>query len=284
MSQTWYRLFLPTADAGPVAAALASTLGAQGYAPYDPFPGGTGTPPGLTALTRMFVAPPQEGWVVVLGEFPDSLLPDFSRAIHPPVIYGWLTDQSGGFALYQDGTRHDDPGVFAPCLRPGQTLDTLRRAFAGEIKVEVLESGQPPVVALGADALPPELRQMAEDQGADPDKAGKMFGKVSGKLFDRLSRQSGASAEEQEQARAMFMGGGHDNWNSLNGQRARAIARVLNLPANWRLPTWTQVREAYQAYRLRQRAPRMALLPGDKEAMAAVPNALDYIPVYMGKK
>ncbi len=66
-------------------------------------------------------------------------------------------------------------------------------------------------------------------------------------------------------------------------QRVRAIAGVLRLPDNWRLPTWETVRDAYQVHRLRARNPRMALMPGDKESMEAVPDALDYLPVYMGK-
>jgi hypothetical protein len=284
MSQNWYRLFVPQSEAQKVAEALRSPLEAQGYVPFDPFPGGTGTPPGLSALVRLFVAPSQDGWVCVLGEYPEDRLPDFSQGAGIPVLYGWLTEDSGGFALYRDGARHDNPAAFEPYVRPGQPPDMLRRAFAGEIKVEVLESDQPPVAVLGADALPPELQQLAQDQGADPVKASQMFEKVSSKLFNRLGRQSGASGEEQEQARAMFMGGGQDVWNSLNGQRVRAIVGVLNLPGNWRVPSLQTVRDAYQVHRLRQRSPRLPLMPGDREAMDAVPDALDYVPVYLGRK
>ena len=255
-------------------------MAAQGYTPFDPFPGGTGTPPGLTALVRLFVAPPQKGWVCVLGEYPADLLPAFSQEAAQPVLYGWLTEENGGFALYQDGVRHDDPAAFAPYLKPGQPPDILSRAFAGEIKVEVVESDQPPVAVLGADALPPELQQLAHDQGADPAKVSKMFEKVSGKLLKRMG-----GGEEQDQARAMIMGGQEQNvWNSLNGQRVRAVAGVLNLPGNWREPSLQTVRDAYQVHRLRQRSPRLALMPGDRETMDAVPDALDYVPVYMGRK
>jgi hypothetical protein len=280
MSQNWYRLFVPLADTSLVAAALRSPLETQGYVPFDPFPGGAGTPPGLTAMVRLFVAPPQEGWVCVFGEYPVDLLPDFSRGVGVPVIYGWLTDENGGFALFRDGARSDDPAAFEAYLRPGQPPDILPRAFAGQIKVEALTSDQPPVAVVGADALPPELQQLALDQGADPVKASKMFEKMSGKLFKRLG---GPSADEQKQAQAMFMGG-QDVWNSLNGQRVRAIASVLNLPSNWRVPSLQTLRDAYQVHRLRQRSPRLSLMPGDKEAMAAVPNALDYTLVYLGRK
>ena len=42
------------------------------------------------------------------------------------------------------------------------------------------------------------------------------------------------------------------------------------------------MRDAYQVHRLRQRAPRLMLMPGDKETLDAVPDALDYTPVYLG--
>jgi hypothetical protein len=283
MSQNWYRLFVPKTDSQNVIAALRSPLEAEGYTPFDPFPGGTGTPPGLTTMVRLFVAPPQDGWVCVLGEYPEDRLPDFNKQAGAPVLAGWLTDEGGGFALYRGGTRHDDPATFGPYLRPGQPPDTLSRAFAGAIEVEMLENNQPPIAVLGADALPPELQQFAQDQGADPVKASKMFEKMSGNLLKRFGGQSGASREEQEQAHAMFMGGGQDIWNSLHGQRVRAIAGVLNLPANWRVPSLQTVRDAYQVHRLRKRAPRLALMPGDKETMDAVPDALDYTPVYLGR-
>ena len=69
---------------------LRSALEGAGYAPYDPFPGGTGTPPGLAQWTRLFVAPAQDGWVRVLGE-PDeaqraALCADSSAALDEPLL------------------------------------------------------------------------------------------------------------------------------------------------------------------------------------------------------
>ncbi len=283
INQNWYRLLVPATDAHQVAAALRSVLEAREYIPFDPFPGGTGTPPGLTSTVRLFVAPPQDGWVCVLGEYPENLIDNVSRELDSPVLSGWLTETESGFALVEGSTRRDDPAAFERYLRPGQPAEMLRRAFAGEIKVEAVDSDKPPVAVLGADSLPPELRQLAEDQGADPIKAGKMFERISGTLLNRLG--GGAGKEEQEQARAMIMGGGGmDIWNSLKGQRIRAIAGVLSLPDNWRLPSLQAVRDAYQVFRLRQRSPRLALMPGDREAMQAVPGALDYVAVYMGHK
>jgi hypothetical protein len=284
MNQTFYSLYLPTTSAGPVADALRSVLAAHGYTPYDPFPGGKGTPDGLTETVREFAAPPQDGWLRILGQPAEALLSEFSTKVNTPMLYAWLTSASSGFALFQDGARHDDPAAFVPYLCEGRTLDDLRQAWEGQVAVAALDGAESLGVKSSKDVLPSEIREFAEAQGVDAKKAGNLIERLSDSLFGKLGRQSGgAEHDEQAQARAIFMGSGKDLWNSLNGQRVRAVASVLKLPPNWRLPTWEAVRDAYHVHRLRQRSPRMALMPGDKEAMRAVPNALDYVAVYMGK-
>ncbi len=284
MSQNWTSLYMPLTDSSAAANALRSLLAEQGYQSYDPFPGGTGTPPGQKETVRLFVAPVQDDWVRVLGQVDQALLPDLSRVLKTPVLHAWLDEEDGGMALYRDGERHDHPASFASYLRHETSVEKLQQAFAGKLKVSPVEpGGEPPVMVVGADSLPPELQQFAADQGVDPKKADKMAKRLTDQLFGRLSKQSGASREEQEQARSVLMGGGRDIWNSLHGQRLRAIAEQLKLPANWRLPTLETVRDSYQVHRLRQAKPRMPLIPPDQELLKAVPNALDYLPVYMGK-
>lgn len=278
MSQTWHGLFIPDADASAVAEALRALLVRRGCAPYDPFPGGTGTPPELSALIRLFVAPAQDGWVRVLGDLDAALLPDLAAALDRSLLAAWLGEDGGGFALVSaDGARHEDIAAFAPYLRAGATPSDLRRAFAGETRVAPLESD-----AASAD-LPPGLHDVAREQGVNPQQAGKLFERLSEGLFGKLAGQSGESDEEQARARAVIMGGGRDAWNSLHGQRVRAIAETLALPANWRLPSWDDVRDAYHAHRMRERYPRMMALPGDHESLAAVPDIAGYLPVFMGR-
>lgn len=290
MSQTWYSLFVPVTDAEPVIAALRSLLAAHGYATYDPFPGGTGTPPGFTHTVRLFAAPPQDGWLRLLGELDEALQIEFSAAVGHPVLSAWLTGAGGGIAVLEGGERRDDPVAFGPFLRVGVDPERLPQAFAGEVPVEAVDRAEPPAVVLGADSLPPELQQFAQQQGVDSRRASKTFERLSSSLFGRLARGGETNdgddddpASEQAAARAMFAGGGHDIWNSSHGQRLRAVAHVITLPGNWRVPAWETVRDAYQVHRLRQRSPRMALMPGDKEALDAVPDALDYVPVYAGR-
>jgi hypothetical protein len=280
MNSIWYSLFLPKADPEEVADKLRAVLATRDYKPYDPFPGGTGTPPKLSETVRLFVAPSQDDWVRVLGQPVESLLDDFNERIAIPVIYGWLTDEDGGFALYQDGKRHRDPDDFKAYLRRDKSPDLLKRAWEGKIPVPVLESEQPPVAVVNMADLPPDIQELAAEKNVDPKKANKLAERLSATLFGKLQ---GGSKEEQEQAKELIQGGGRDNWNSLNGQRVRAIAGLLDLPENWRLPALETVRDAYQLHRLREKNPRMPLMPGDTAVMKAIPDALDYRPVYMGR-
>jgi len=283
VTQPWYRLFFPAtlpdpaAGAAQIAETLRAVLGDHGFAPYDPFPGGTGTPPGLNVMVRVFVAPPQDGYICVIGEVPVDVLPTLSRRLGGAFLAAWLTEDDGGFAVYRDGLRQDGAVALAPYLHAGQTLTTLQQALAGEIALPP-EANERPT----AGALPPEIRALAEDQGVKAQTASSLFERLSGSLFGKLEKQTGSSAD-QEQARAIFTGGEHDLWNTLHGQRVRAIAGTLHLPANWQHPSHDVVRDAYHIHRLRKRSPRMPLMPGDEEMLRSVPDALDYLPVYMGR-
>ncbi|MBI5957394.1 MAG: hypothetical protein HY866_01575 [Chloroflexi bacterium] len=276
MSQPWYSVYVPTTAADTVAQALQSVLVARGFTPYDPFPGGTGTLTGMSDSVRQFVAPAQEGWVRVLGQPHEDALADFGEEVKLPILYAWLTEQDGGFALFREGQRHETPAAFELFLRPDHTMDELHSAFEGKLEVDVIESSEGDS---GENVLPSDLRQFAQQKGVDDKKASKVVERLSASLFGKL----GGEGSDQDQARAVFAGGGRDPWNSLAGQRVRAIAGLLRFPANWRTPAWDTVREAYQIYRLQERNPRMALMPGDRESMKAVPNALRYTPVYLGK-
>lgn len=280
MSQPWHSLFLPATGAAAVVSALHTVLDRHGYTAYDPFPGGTGTPPRLAATVRHMVAPASGGWVRVLGEPDADTLLEFQVEVALPVLVGWLTEEDGGFVLLRDGERHTDPDAFADFLRDDQTLETLRAAFAGTLRVEAVDPDEPSGAVVGADTLPPELRAFARQQGVDVDKASSLVERLGGKLLGRFDSDAD---DGPAQVHTVLHGAGGDTWNSLRGQRVRALAQVLALPDNWRTPSWQQVRDAYQVFRLRERSPRMMLMPGDREAMALVPDALDYTPVYMGR-
>ena len=56
----------------------------------------------------------------------------------------------------------------------------------------------------------------------------------------------------------------------------------LDVSNNWHEPDFVALRDAYQLHLRRQRNPKAMLYPGDTQAMGAVPNALEYTPIYGG--
>ncbi|MCZ7542624.1 MAG: hypothetical protein M5R40_03370 [Anaerolineae bacterium] len=73
-------------------------------------------------------------------------------------------------------------------------------------------------------------------------------------------------------------------WETPSGQRLRAFAACLALPPAWHSPTLDEARQAYIVARRRALRPDASLLPGDEAALARLPDALDYTPLYFGKK
>jgi hypothetical protein len=98
-----------------------------------------------------------------------------------------------------------------------------------------------------------------------------MFRKMSGALA-----QKGVGGDPSELLRK-------PDWNSAGGARIRALADCLNIP-NWQAPDFVTLRDAYALHERRRRSPNATPYPGDAEALAAVPDALDYTPVYYGKR
>ncbi len=264
----WHMGYVPRQEATAVLTAFRAALEAHGYTPYDPFPSGGGTPSAFRQTVRLFVAPPRAGWVCVLGAMDEAALAEAQQRLGAPLLYAWLTAEGGGWALFANGTRQESPEAFAPWLAEGHTVDELRAAFA-------LRAAPGPSSAKTA-ALPPELETLAREKGVDTRQAEKLFGRLGRKLLGRFEDA------DEHQAHAL-LGGGGELWQSAAGLRVQAVARLLRLPPNWRTPSWQQVREAYHVHRLRAQHPRMAALPGDEEALAAVPEIAHYTPLYMGR-
>jgi len=271
MSETWHSLYLRAADTSAVAAALADTLQQRGYQRYDPFAGGSGTPPGLKVFIKHFVAPAVDGWVRVLGDPDPAAFSDLSS--HGTLLHGWLSDADSGIEVYINGTAVPD-GLSA-YLRPGKTADDLKRALQGAV---------PTAVDRPTSILPDDVQQLAQNRNVNPQQANRMIDRLTGQLFGKLDRQSGGEASAmQSQARALAMGGNRPDWNSPAGQRLKALASVLTLPGNWREPDFIAVRDAYQAARMVRRNPNARLMPDELAALRALPDAIAYEAVYMGK-
>ncbi len=275
MSSPWHSLYLKVSepdDHTAIITALRQALQAHGYEPYDPFSGGSGTPPKFKTFIKQFVALPQAGWSRVLGDPDPAALMTLSET--QPMLYGWLSDAGGGWQVISGGVASADLAAFAPYLKPGKTLDDLKRAQAGHAPVATVEPNS---------TLPPDVQQLARDHHVNTEQADKMMARVTTRLFGKLDRGTGGEAGAmQQQARALISSSQLD-WNSSTGRVVRAVADVLVLPDPWRVPDWVDLRDAYQAARMLARNPKASLLPDERDALKAIPNALSYMPVYVGK-
>lgn len=261
----WHSLFLPGAEAATVAASLRDSAAALGYAAFDSF----GLIPGRSYphAVRLFVGPPSGGWVRVIGAPDPRQLPTLSHI--GPVLALGLDGGSASITLWQDGDEQDAE-AFAPWLRDGFSVDDIRRILDAD------DSGPRRADALPFDALPDDIQRMAG--GVDSKQARSMFARLTKSTMQR----AGADAQTADNARALLAAGEPPDWTSGGGARISRLMGCLTVPNDWREPDFTTLRDAYQLHLRRQRRPNADLYPGDAEALAAVPNALDYTPVYAG--
>lgn len=271
MPTFWHSLYLRTDSSAIAVLALVEALQTLGYQRYDPFPGGMGTPPGLKTFAKHFVAPPQDGWVRVLGQPEPDLLPALSQKYL--LLYAWFTDSASGVEVYINGERRDDH--LRELLRPGAFLPDDITTYHDNTSTEGGSAGL---------ALPDDVQRLAQTHNVNPDQANKLVSRLTSQLFGKLDRTSGGEASAmQDQARAMVSGGGMVNWNSAPAQRLKAMMDALTIPANWRDPDFDALRDAYQVARRLRRTPSAQLMPDEQAAIKAIPNAIDYEAVYMGK-
>ena len=265
MTISWDSLYLPSADQQGVAATLRQSMENLGYTLYDAF----GPLPGKSyaRTVRLFVGPPTEGWIRVIGTpDPRLLMPLASRA---PCLYLGLDGEVGVIDLYAPGGRTQPEVVLLPYLRDGCTADDLRQVLYGEYTGTGDQAG-----AESFAHLPDDVQAMTGKVNAR--HAQKMFQRLSGNLL----KKTGADAQTAEAARALLQ---TPDWTTPGAQRLLALVDCLALPDNWREPDFVALRDAYQLYARRQRKPDARLYPGDEDIMARVPDALDYIPVYGGR-
>lgn len=264
MSPQWNILFCRSDDSSAVAATLRESLIALGYELHNPF----GALPGKVyrQALRLFVAPATAGWVRVIGQSDERLLPTLSsRSI---CLYTEFTDADAQIIVYQDGAPAETRSALQPFLKPGYTDQHLTAAFTDPVIAQQSSA----VGSVPLDVLPDDVKGLAAN--VSPAQTQKLFARLSGNL---LGKVAGADAQS---AQALLHAA--PNWNSPGGQRLRAALNCLLLPDEWHVPDFVTLRDAYQLHERKRRSPNAREYPGDAQAMAAVPDALDYIPVYGG--
>jgi hypothetical protein len=252
VTERWSSLYLQTSDAAAVRDALVSAASAAGYTAFNPFSGVPGR--SYPQAVRLFVGPVRGGWVRVLGEPDPALLPAVSALA--PLLWASLEAKQAHVEAWANGSAGTVESVFG--LTPPD-------APAGPI----VTPAKPPEAAVFA-ALPEDIQAM----NANPKQAQAMLNKLSGGLLKK-------AGGDQAAALAALQGNPPD-WDSADGRKLAALLAALGIP-EWGSPAFVPLRDAYQLLVRRQRRPDAPLYVGDQEAMDAVPNALDYLPVYAGK-
>lgn len=244
-------LYLPYA--GDLAEPIRSALTALGYEFYDPF----GLIPGKAypQAVRLFVAPARGGWTRVLGTPDPALLLPLSQVA--PCLFVQLDGADAQITVYADGAVTSPEVALESHLRAPDCLDyepspsTNGAALGG----------------IALNALPDDVQALA--QGVDLKQAESMFARLSGNLAAKTGGDAGDLLRQPD-------------WDSAGGRRIRALMDCLSIP-DWRAPDFVTLRDAYALHQRRQRSPNATLYPGDAEALAAVPDALTYTPIYAGK-
>lgn len=248
-------LYLPGADsiAASVTESIWSALTAFGYQFFDPF----GLIPGKAYphAVRLFVAPPRGGWTRVLGSPDPALLPPLSQIA--PCLLVELDSADARIEAYANGAPASPETAFAAYLRSPDCLE--RESTAG--------TTSPTLGGVSLDALPNDVQALARN--VDLRQAQSMFARLSGNLAAKTSGDAGDLLRQPD-------------WDSASGRKIRTLMDCLSIPI-WQTPDFVTLRDAYALHKRRQRSPNATLYPGDADALAAVPDALAYTPIYAGK-
>jgi hypothetical protein len=283
MTSAWHSIFLGYGDSAARPnphAQLTAALTAQGYSTFNPF--GITPGPSYANAVRAFIAPPQATWQRILCE--QRLDPSLCRALAVEGVrvlaihFTSDDDHAADISAYADGA----PAaldVLAPLLRPGVDAADLRRSQLTVMPTKHApkdrtpsNGGLPAAGEMPLDALPSDVQALAKARGVDMTQAQGMFSNIGAHLLGRVGGNSAAAVGHLAQL----------DWNSNGGQRIRALMALLTID-DWQAPHFIAVRDAYQLLTRKQRLPTARDYPGDAEAMAAVPDALTYTPLYMGR-
>lgn len=269
MTTSWDSLFFPSTESAAVAAGLRQALSALGYRLFDPFAPVPGR--SYPQAVRLFVAPQTRGWVRVIGAVDRRALAALS--IELLCLDVQLAGGDAHITVWSGGAAVDPVSALQPYARPGSDLSAaLANALPQtDVSQSVSNANPDPLLPM----LPADVRALADQ--VDLSQAQDTLSRLSGDLLKRAGADSGAASAARALVTAVA-----PNWDSPGGRCISALMAALTVPDDWREPDFVTLRDAYQLHLRRQRNPAARLYPGDAEALARVPDALTYTPVYAG--
>lgn len=225
---------------------------------------------------KTFIAPDSGRWTHILVDN-TTAIDDLewlaeSLSKHGIVLLAHLDNSEATLKLYDEGAEIDlESGLLHHAL-DGKKAHPLSLALEGRLALPIIEpeaDEQSQILAI--DDLPDDMRQLA--QGLKPSGTQNLFQKLTRNLM------GGGDAERAQQ----LLHADKLDWNSEGGMIIRGVLPCVIAGDSWLSPDFVTVREAYQRHVRKQRRPNAKLYPGDQQMMDAVPNALDYTPVYGGQ-
>lgn len=259
MSQPqWISLYVPEAEPASLADTVKSALASAGAHQYDPF----GTMPGLSypRAVKLFVAPKMGDWVRLIVS-PDCVLEPVVTAasLDAPLAAGFISgDLIPTLTFYRGGQLVDAPAISPYVTDVEGFVEQLRHPKTGASGVGGVSSG----------ALPSDLRAMSG--GLPTKQVERMMNSMTGAIAkgDRAGAQAALQSVD---------------WESGAGEWMRTALAYLGLRDAVQ-PDYATVSTAYRTAKRLARNPNVTLYPGDAEARSAVPDVLDYLPVFYGWK
>lgn len=265
----WQRLFIQTPPTESAAISVKSWLASQAYVAYDPFAGGLGAPIKLKDRLKMFLSPPLQGWSMLILSPQDTLPPEALTAIG-------TTQPILNLLIYPDGLEIqaktpaselvDGPAALHLLWPDADKISAMWQA----VQASSTEAGHEPPTMDNA------IRNIvAGEQGGSQ-------GWLTKKMTNRFLKQATQGLDEnpenmREQAQAMFKDAPVEvSWSREDIGALVALLATVDFPQGWHLPHWKTLNAAYTVARQHAYRPNAPMLPGDQQALDAVPHALDF--------
>jgi hypothetical protein len=264
---TLQRPLIQTDNQNAVVASLTQWIEAQNYVAYDPFAGGLGAPIKLKDRLKLFAAPPLEGWssLVIAADNPleQSAMMVLSD-LAPVVVFHIFADSPPDISVYRDHQFYQAPDGLVPLLKSDYSRDQLYAAWEAMGSADVTRSLDDDVAASGP--VKWLVNRMTRRYVKEMEADGADIAAVKAAAQSALNQSADEIDFQRPDIRAL-----------------QAITNCLNLPEDWGFPTWRMLNKAYSVARQRDYRANAITVPGDDDLLQAIPNALNYRPLFYAR-